>query len=130
MTATTTDTPPEEDIFSPTKLRAVRDWGWGLYVARWWRDEAHAATGTDPLLEREFVESEGGVDRWLCWGEHDAPEGGWPQRRYGTEKADWVTWELKQAGVEKTLRFITGERTGGTRVEGAGWKTPMPSGWM
>jgi hypothetical protein len=122
---------PAEDLFQLTPLRAVRDWGWGLYVARYWRDEAHALTGQDPLLEREFVESENGVDRWLCYGEYaeDYPEGGWPHPRYGGDKAGWVSWELKQAGMEQTLRFVPG-RIAGTRVEGSGWRTPLPYNWF
>ncbi len=120
-----------EDLFATTPLVPVANWGWGLYRASYWRDEAHATTGLDPVLQREFVESENGVDGFLCYGEYadDHPESGWPLPRCGSTRPGWVTWELVRTCTPGEVRFVSGGHLGGTRVIGAGWRTPLGPSW-
>ena len=116
-----------------TPLRAVKDWGWHRYRVDYWEHDPEAVPGQQPLLTREFVESENGVDRFLFgYPEDDCPpEGGpWPTRDWGSGPTPgWATWTLVTENVERSLRFVSGGRLGGTRVVGAGWCAPPPPGW-
>lgn len=108
-----------------TQLVPVTEWDWCLYTARYWRDEAHCHSGEAPLLERQFIESD--PERFLVGCEEYGPEGGWPMRVFGGP--GYVSWEPEEEDVRGRLRFVTGHGMGGTRVDGAGWLTPLPVGW-
>lgn len=116
-------------MFPLTKLRAVRDWGWHRYVVKYYRDEEHYDSGTSPLLVREVIESEKGIDRWVFGCAECPPEGGWPTARYGAELG-YAYYERVEANVESRLRFVPGRGGGGTEVLGAGWLTPLPPEWL
>lgn len=112
-----------------TPLVPVKDWGWHRWRVRYWERDPDQYPDQQPLLEREFVESENGADSWVC-GSADYPaEGGWPVARSGPQPAH-ATWEIVQENVGSTLRFRSGGRQGGTRVEGTGWCLAPPPGWL
>lgn len=120
---------PSDRNYMCTPLVPVKDWGWHRYTVRYWRDEEHYNTGLEPLLERECIESERSVDRWLCYGEGEEPEGGWPAPRYGSgTRPGWVSWEVAESNVERLLRFAPSPY-GGTQAHGSGWLADAPYNW-
>lgn len=112
-----------------TALRAVKDWGWHLYVARYWESQESQQRGDSPVLERKFVESEAHADGWVFGSEYEQPDGGWPTRQYG-QQVKWAEYVLLEESVERGLRFVSGGYAGGTRVIGAGWQEDLPPGWL
>lgn len=116
-------------MYPITKLMQVRDWGWHRYAVKYYRDEEHYDSGEEPLLVREVVESENGIDAWVFGSSDYPPEGGWPQPRHGAA-AGYACYEQVEANVERTLRFLTGHGRGGTEVVGSGWTTPPPPHWL
>jgi len=97
------------DLFDTTPLLPVRGWGWAKYRVFYWRDEAHAESKDTPILARECIESDSGIERFVC-EENSFPTG-----------ANWASWEVIDDNVKSQLKFARHKSFGGTVVIGSGW---------